>query len=300
MSAVGNIGSFVRFIDGAWATDVGKAYRVASKANKPFQWAKAYGDYFIKEEVGNLTKEPMAKAVNDFLANNKDATVDVLTKKAEDVALNTIKEAQKNGATKFIPKTPSKSFTKELNGMINPFAKEAAANATAKAPGFFGKLFKGLGKIPGLKFIGKHLGPILIFGFMAKEVCDEVQNGGGLGGVLKVIGKGLLTQLGFAAGMFVAGALCATGIGAVVLPLVLGMAGSMAAGWLGDKVIGKTATQLAEENQTNNPDAMNMMFAQNNAGLNQHINNANIDTFKKNIDAMIKQNDEMCRKGLYN
>ena len=136
---------------------------------------------------------------------------------------------------------------KKVKTTLDKVCKEAAENATSK-PGFFGKIWGAIKKIPGAKFLGKHFGPLMMLGTTVWSIAQEVKNGGGLAGAGKELFKGLLGQAGYIAGTLLATAVF--GFTGPIALLVAGLGGAIVAGFIGDKICGKSATTLKEEQET--------------------------------------------------
>ena len=129
----------------------------------------------------------------------------------------------------------------------NRKAAADVAQKTAKSGGtLFSKIGKTLGKIPGMKFIGKHFMPILMVGTTAMSIFEGYK-AGGIPEALKESTKSALSFLGYIAGTLVATAVLGfTG----TLPLIVaGIAGAFLTDWVAKKVMGPSLAEQQQEQQ---------------------------------------------------
>jgi len=159
-----------------------------------------------------------------------------------------------NGAvkqfTQSLPKNTLANRLKNLfsfdwgNAINNEYVNRAATAVSTSAPrGFFGKIGHFLGKIPGVNFVKKHLGPIVIIATSAPAIYKGFKDGGMLEGC-KEIGRTVLQQGAYTAATFIAGAV----LGLTGLPLMLaGIGGSILLGMGIDKILGKSLSQQEAE-----------------------------------------------------
>ena len=159
-----------------------------------------------------------------------------------------------NGAvkqfTQSLPKNTLANRLKNLfsfdwgNAINNEYVNRAATAVSTSAPkGFFGKIGHFLGKIPGMKLLKKHFGPIVIIATSAPAIYKGFKEGGMLEGC-KEIGRTILQQGAYTAATFAAGAV----LGLTGLPLMLaGIGGSILLGMGINKILGKSLSQKEAE-----------------------------------------------------
>lgn len=232
----GKTRNWIELIDGGWVTDVAKEHYDARQAgdSSKFNFWESYHKSRVHQEINHASKEAAVDAAKEYLKKNPNATVENIQ---ENIHAATRQACSKN------PQILNAN-NDIINKGVNKVTGEAATIAKQK-PGFFGKMFGWVKKIPGMKFIGKHLGPLLMLGTTAYSMYQEVKNGGGLLGAGKELLKGL-----FAQGGFIGISYLATAFFGIVNPLgllVIGIGGSILTSMLTTKILGKSTTEKMEE-----------------------------------------------------
>lgn len=233
-SSIGSItGNCTRFIIGTWAEPLGKQCYHATRGKKGrnifnFNWKNAYDTYWRHAKVVEKAQPKVESAVQKALEKLPEKT---------SVKIK-IAEATK-AAKKAVAKTKANNGAKQaIKDMIEKTVKKNAD------PGFFTKIGKVLGKIPGAKFLGKYFFPITL-GIQTVAGFVSGFKEGGLGEGLKEAGRGILKMIGWSV---------ATALIAATLPVsgFIAMAASFALSTLVfdnliDKVLGKSAAEQKAE-----------------------------------------------------
>lgn len=221
----------LNFLDGDWARGMGADLRSSWKSGTQFSARDSYHNFFGKRNI-----EYMADELVDTFKKNPVRDIE--------------SAARASIQSKFGVDVIRKN--KGLTEQLTQTAKEVAEKV-GKKPGKIASFFS---KIPGMKRAGKflkgcfrNLGPIMIVGFAIKEAYDEIQNGGGILGLGKVLCRTVINEAGFIGGSMLAGVLFGVGgFWAGLAGFALGIGGSMLGGWLGGKIF-RTKTDEVEEAQ---------------------------------------------------
>lgn len=246
-----------RFLIGDWAEPVGQmCYQARKSKTTPtsmlsFGWKKACSDYWagldatkaIQQKFQPQLMEDINKAISGL---PKGATA-AARKKAIIKAGFKFKKTALKGAS-----AADKKIIKE---MVKTTVKSEVKT------GFFSKIGKFLGKIPGMKFIGKNIIPIM----MAVQTVQSAIEGykdGGIGGAIKEAARGLLKMGGYSLALAGAAALGMTGIGVIVA----GLAFSFVLDKGIDFVLGKSPAEKQQLAQETNEQTNGNPFAKQNNG----------------------------------
>jgi len=244
--SVGLLKNCGRFVMGEWAQPVGRmCYEARKNATTPtsllsFGWKQGYTDYWAGVDA---TKALQAKFKPGLTESIKKAVSALGAKATAAEKTSAIRKAGVEFAKTATSSLSSKADKKIIRDMVSQTIK----NETKK-PGFFSKIGKFLGKIPGMKFVGKNIFPIMI-GIQTISDAISGYKDGGIGGAIKESARGLLKFVGYSIATSVAAAFGAGPILGMIL-------GGLFSGFVLDKgidfVLGKSpaAKQLLAQKQS--------------------------------------------------
>ena len=200
-----------RFLMGEWATPVGQmCYEARKNKTAPssllsFGWKDAYKTHWAGVDA---TKAIQAKFQPQLMESINNAISGLGTKATAEAKKQAVEQAGKTflGSVKNLNANDKKILTELVDKTV-----KSESNT-----GFFSKIGKFFGKIPGLKFVGKNIFPIL-FAVQAVSGAISGYKDSGIGGAIKEATRGLLKTVGYAVAATLVAACGITGLAAFVV-----------------------------------------------------------------------------------